>query len=145
MSEELSIISLITNAGLVVQAVISILLLASVISWGMIVQRSIFFMQAQRSLDSFEEEFWAGSDVSDIYRQGSQTISGGGEVGGMESIFRAGFKEFTGMQQQSTADSGAVMDGAQRSMRVALYREQEKKKKNLSFLATVCLALCGAL
>ena len=43
----------------------------------------------------------------------------------------------TGMQQQSMADSGAVMDGAQRSMRVALYREQDKLDKHLSFLATV--------
>ena len=55
MSEELSIISLIMEAGLVVKAVMLILLLASVISWGMIVQRSIFFMQAQRALDSFED------------------------------------------------------------------------------------------
>jgi biopolymer transport protein TolQ len=125
------------EAGLVVKAVMLILLLASVISWGMIVQRSIFFMQAQRALDSFEDEFWSGSDVSEIYKQGSQTISEGGEVGGMESIFRAGFKEFSSMRQQSTADSDAVMDGAQRSMRVALYREQDKLDKSLSFLATV--------
>jgi biopolymer transport protein TolQ len=137
VNDELSIISLILEAGLVVKAVMLILLLASLVSWGMIVQRSIFFMQAQRSLDSFEDEFWSGGDVSAIYKQGSQTISSDGEIAGMESIFRAGFKEFSRMQQQSNADSGAVMDGAQRSMRVALYREQDKLEKSLSFLATV--------
>ncbi len=137
MNEPLSIISLITEAGLVVQGVMLVLFLASVISWGMIIQRSLFFMQAKGQMDNFEDEFWSGGDVADIYRNGTTTIKEGGDVNGMENIFRAGYKEFSRMLQQSKADSDAVMDGAQRAMRVAVQREQDKLEKSLSFLATV--------
>jgi len=41
------------------------------------------------------------------------------------------------LRQQGTADKEAVMEGAQRAMRVAYSREEEKLEKHLSFLATV--------
>src|SRR5690606_17633916 len=55
---------------------------------------------------------------------------------GMEAVFRAGFKEFSRLRQQSR-DADAVMEGAQRAMRVAFSREQERLDMHLPFLATV--------
>ena len=55
----------------------------------------------------------------------------------MESIFRAGFKEFSRLTRQSGADAEAIMEGAQRAMRVAVAREEEALEKHLAFLATV--------
>ena len=54
----------------------------------------------------------------------------------METMFVAGFKEYTRLQEQD-ADGEFVMQGVQRAIRVALTREQEKLETHLSFLATV--------
>ena len=56
---------------------------------------------------------------------------------GWKSIFRAGFKEFSRLRQQAGVDPEAVMEGAQRAMRVATSREEEQMDKHLPFLATV--------
>ncbi|MCV6626270.1 MAG: protein TolQ [Cellvibrionaceae bacterium] len=133
--ESLSIWSLIANASLLVQAVMALLFLASIISWAMIVQRGLYQSKAKRSLDQFEREFWSGVDLNALFRQ-SNGRSADGKVDGVESIFRAGFKEFTRLRQQ-TGDADAVMEGTQRAMRVALAREEEKLEKSLPFLASV--------
>ena len=52
-------------------------------------------------------------------------------------IFHAGFKEFSRLRQQGSADPDAVMAGAERAMRVALAREEEYLNKHLPFLANV--------
>jgi biopolymer transport protein TolQ len=54
----------------------------------------------------------------------------------MESVFRAGFKEFTRLAKKKI-DSDAMMEACQRSMRVALSREEEAMEHGLPFLATV--------
>ncbi len=137
MNQELSVFDLINHASLTVQGVMVILLLASVASWFMIVQRFFYFRAARRAFNLFEEQFWSGMDLSQLFRQGSVKQEGGGSNVGTESIFRAGFKEFSRLRQQSGVDSDAVMEGAQRAMRVAMSREEEKMEKHLSFLATV--------
>ena len=136
MSDQLSIYHLIANASLLVQLVMLILFLASMASWAMIVQRILFFRGARKDLNSFENEFWSGVDLSQLYREGNPR-SEQGLSGGVENIFRAGFKEFTRLRQQSIADSDALMEGTQRAMRVAQSREEEKLDKHLPFLATV--------
>jgi len=133
VNQEVSILHLVSNASLTVQLVMSILLLASIISWFFIVQRALFFRGARQEMESFEQEFWSGIDLSQLFRQGG----GRGDTGGMENIFRSGFKEFSRLRQQVGPDPDAVMEGAQRAMRVAVSREQEKMDQHLPFLATV--------
>lgn len=133
-SESLSIISLIMNASLLVQFVMLILFMASVVSWIMIVQRGRYQRQAKARLIEFENTFWSGIDLHQLYRQGNQNAD---HQDGVESVFRAGFKEFSRLRQQGGADPDAVMEGTQRAMRVALAREEEKLEANLSFLASV--------
>lgn len=138
MSEPLSVWSLVVNAGLLVQAVMLILLLASVVSWMMIVQRFIYYAFAKRSFRAFEKQFWSGIDLNQLYREGnSKSDPGAAGFVGLESLFRSGFKEFTRLRQQVGADSDAVMEGTQRAMRVAMSREEEKLDIHLPFLATV--------
>lgn len=135
MNQEVSILHLVANASLTVQLVMSILLLASVISWFFIVQRALYFRAARQDMEAFEQEFWSGIDLSQLFRQGSGRADG--SSGGMENIFRSGFKEFSRLRQQVGPDPDAVMEGAQRAMRVAVSREQEKMDQHLPFLATV--------
>jgi len=135
VNESLSLWSLVANASILVQIVMLLLFAASVVSWTMIYQRTVFYMNAQRALDAFENDFWSGIDLGELYRKGTKKIEAG-NLDGVENIFRAGFKEFTRLSQQKTADADAVMEGTQRAMRVALSREEEKLEKHLPFLAS---------
>jgi len=129
----LSIWSLIAEASLVVQLVMLILLLASIVSWVMIFQRGMYQRKAKTAFHAFEQQFWSGIDLHQLFRQGN----GSNDSEGVENIFRAGFKEFTRLRQQTGVDPDAVMEGAQRAMRVALAREEEKLEAGLPFLASV--------
>ena len=133
MEQDLSIITLISQASLFVQAIMAILVLASLLSWYAIAQRVMYFSMAEREMKRFEAQFWSGGDLNTLYQEGSNKQ---GLAVGMESIFRAGFKEFSRMAQRNI-DSDAVMEGCQRAMRVAISREEEHMEKSLPFLATV--------
>lgn len=133
MDSELSVWYLIANAGLLVQLVMLLLVLASVMSWALIFQRFQVFRKARQAQLAFEERFWSGMDLGQLYRDVNANPT---PFSGMEAVFRAGFKEFSRLRQQSR-DADAVMDGAQRAMRVAFSREQERLEQHLPFLATV--------
>ena len=135
--DDLSVISLILNASFLVQSVMAILFVASVMSWIMIVQRGIFLHQAQSNFVEFEDTFWSGVDLEQLYQQLTIKAKEDGVTNGIENVFRAGFREFTRLTQTDKADPDAVMEGADRAMRVALSREDEKLGANLPFLANV--------
>ena len=137
MSDGISLIELIVNASFAVQLVMFILFLLSIISWVIIVQRWLVLSAARKGVFGFEQRFWSGMDLSQLYKEGTQMQQENIQVVGMENIFRAGFKEFMRLRQQGSIDGEAVMEGAQRAMRVAFSREEEKLEKNLPFLATV--------
>lgn len=130
----MSIWGLIANASLVVQLVMLILILASVFSWVVIFQRMQVLSNAKHIRNEFEDDFWSGMDLSQLYRK--ITVEKG-NVEGIESIFTAGIKEFTRLCQNSKIDPDAVMEGVQRAMRVALSKEEEKLDRHLPFLASV--------
>jgi len=135
--ENLSILALMTNASLLVQAVMAILFIASVISWIMIIQRGLFLGSAERSFRDFEDTFWSGVDLNKLYQELTDRALQSGHVDGIENVFRAGFREFNRLAQMDKADPDAVMEGTDRAMRVALSREDEKLSANLPFLASV--------
>ncbi|MDB3992937.1 protein TolQ [Gammaproteobacteria bacterium] len=137
MNEGISLIELILNASFAVQTVMLILFILSIVSWVIIVQRWLVLSSAQKGLFGFEQRFWSGMDLSQLYKEGSQMQQDNIPVVGMENIFRAGFKEFMRLRQQGSIDGEAILEGAQRAMRVAYSREEEKLEKHLSFLATV--------
>lgn len=138
MSEEnLSIVSLILNASLLVQLVMAILLIASVVSWVMIIQRGIYLRNAEVDYKNFEDTFWSGIDLNNLYRELSQLAQENGGTQGVENVFRAGFREFSRLNSGDSVDPDAVMEGTDRAMRVALSREEEKLSANLPFLASV--------
>ena len=137
MNDGISLIELILNASFAVQLVMFILFLLSIISWVIIVQRWLVLSAASKGVFGFEQRFWSGMDLSQLYKEGTQMQQENIQVVGMENIFRAGFKEFMRLRQQGSIDGEAVMEGAQRAMRVAYSREEEKLEKNLPFLATV--------
>ena len=134
---ELSPLQLIFNASPAVKFVMLILLLLSVVSWVMITQRWLVLSAAKKGVQNFEHRFWSGMDLSQLYKEGTEMQREDMQVVGMENIFRAGFKEFMRLRRQASVQRDAVMEGAQRAMRVAYSREEEKLEKHLPFLATV--------
>jgi biopolymer transport protein TolQ len=84
-------------------------------------------------MEDFEDYFWSGIDLRQLYGE----LSGADhDLSGMETLFVAGFKEYTRLSEQG-ADPDAVMQGVQRATRVALNREEERLEQHLPFLATV--------
>lgn len=134
MPNELPLLPLILNASPVVQAVMAILILASLASWSFIFSKYREIQRAEETTDEFEERFWSGIDLADLYRQLARDDY---ETEGLENIFLAGFKEFARLRQEPNIAPDAVMEGAQRVMRVSLNRELELLDQRLPFLATV--------
>ena len=134
MSTDMSFFHLIINASLVVQLVMLLLLVVSMISWTMIFRRRSALQEAREEADAFEERFWSGGDLSALFHEVSSNPE---HTIGMAGIFEAGFSEFARLRKQSGAEPRAVVEGAQRVMRVALSRETDDLETHLSFLATV--------
>ena len=135
MGSELSILDLVLHASLVVQLVLLTLVIASIVSWTMIFDRTWTLTRAHRAADAFEQRFWSGGDLSALYRDLSQDDKA---VSGLASIFRGGFKEYVRLRKgDDSGDTMAVIQGAERSMRVALSREMDRLDTHLPFLATV--------
>lgn len=134
MSNDLQIWQLILDASWLVKGVMALLLAASIASWAIIFNKRQVLARAESAADAFEERFWSGTDLTKLY----EGISGGHRSNsGMERIFDAGFAEFTRMRQQGRMTPSAMVEGAQRAMRIALTRETEDLEHRLNFLATV--------
>jgi biopolymer transport protein TolQ len=133
LTSDLSILHLILNASLLVQLVMLLLLVVSLISWSMIFIKRGTLQATRAAADLFEKRFWSGNDLNLLYEQ----VTRRPDPRGLEAIFEAGFKEFARLRKQTGVEPMAVLEGAQRTMRVALSREVEALEVNLSFLATV--------
>jgi len=134
MYAELSILDLVRHASVVVQLVLVVLVLASLASWTMIFDRSRVLRRARRAADDFEHRFWSGGDLSTLYKDLGQNEKA---LNGLAAIFRSGFKEYVRLRKGEDSEPMAVIQGTERSMRVALSREMDRLETNLAFLATV--------
>jgi biopolymer transport protein TolQ len=134
MHSDMSIITLVLNASALVQLVMFGLLVVSIIAWTMIFHKWRLLKKARFDADLFERRFWSGVDLVDLYKAVS---SQNRDSQGMASIFEAGFKEYAKLHKQIGMVPEAVLEGAQRAMRVSLYKEVEKAESGLSFFATV--------
>ena len=134
VSHDLTIVSMIVNASIVVKVVMAILLLASMLSWTYIFMKIFAIRRARRQADDFEREFWGGTDLVGLYQRAS---GGRYSATGMERIFEAGFKEFLKLKGRPGADISALLDGTRRAMKATYQRELDTLESHLSFLATV--------
>jgi len=134
MQNEMSIARLVLDASLVVQLVMLLLLLASVASWAVIIQKRRVLRQARANAENFEKEFWSGGDLNGLYKR----LSGRPEGKlGMSGIFEAGFREFSRLRKQDDLQASQIVEGSRRAMLVSQMREADRLEQNLSLLATV--------
>lgn len=134
MGGELSILHLVLGASPVVQAVMGLLLAASVVSWAIILRKRGMLRRAIEDSNRFERNFWSGGDLAAIYRE----LTGGGHAPqNMAGLFEAGFREFRRQARQPGAAASQVIESAQRAMRVAQMREVDRLEDGLATLATI--------
>ncbi len=132
MEADFSFFALFWRASFVVQLVMVLLLLASFRAWAIIIQKMLAYRQARAEADVFDEAFWSGEPLDELY-----TEIGAEPDGSSEKIFAAGMLEW----RRSHKADGGLIAGAQaridRSMDVAIAKEAEDLNKGLSFLASV--------
>jgi len=134
MNQDLSIIHLVLNASLVVQAVMLLLMVVSISSWAAIFRKLISLKKVKSQNEEFEREFWSGSSLNDLFGAASKRA---GHCGPMERIFASGMREYQKLRERRITDVGTLMDGARRAMRASFQREMDAVESNLSFLASV--------
>ncbi len=132
-STDLSFLSLVTHASVVVQLVMLILLLMSLLSWSYIFSKWVAIRRARRETDGFERNFWSGVDLNSLYQQRANKDTDGT---GMSRIFVAGFSEFLKLKKQGGLEPRDMMDSVQRAMRAEYQREVDRLEAHLAFLAT---------
>ena len=137
VTHDMSVLSLITGASVLVQLVMGGLLMCSIFSWYYIFLKIFTFKRASKQSDKFEKDFWSGGNLNELYQR---AVNSRDAAGTMERLFESGFSEFTKLRKQSGQGGqniAAVMDGTRRAMRATYQREMEVLESHLSFLASV--------
>ncbi|HWY26173.1 MAG TPA: protein TolQ [Nevskia sp.] len=129
----MSLIQLVFQASILVQLILSLLVLASVLSWAVIIGKRALLSRTHKDAVNFENRFWSGGTLADLY-EGLRRERKADE--GITQIFRAGYEEYT-RQQGSRVAADDALAAVQRQMRVAQAREIERLEGGLALLATV--------
>ncbi|MGI9478589.1 MAG: protein TolQ [Hyphomicrobiaceae bacterium] len=127
----MSFLELFLEAHIVVQAVMVGLLLASVLCWAIVIEKSFAFRRARREADDFEGLFWSGQSLEELYAGLSRerNIS-------MAALFVAAMREWKRSVESSRA-FGGIQLRVEKVMDVTISREMERLERRLLFLATV--------
>ena len=131
--DDISVLNLFLDAGLVVKTVMIILLIASLLTWIVIVERYNFYKKIKLINDSFLDRFWSGEDLNTLY---SELENHEGPLFGSLGVFKSAFKEFLQISKNKEITE-LDLEGINRCMRVAIASDEEEMNKHLPFLANV--------
>ena len=123
MNTDMNVWSLISEATLVVQLVMALLLIASIASWVIIFAKRTALARFEKRSREFEERFWSGADAGELYERISNERNA---AEGQERLFEAGFREFQRLREDSGTSPDTLAAGARRAMRVARTREIDR-------------------
>ncbi len=131
---DMNILDLFLKASLLVQLIMLILIGFSIVSWAIIIQRTRILNAAAKEAVTFEDKFWSGIDLTRLYQESQLHRD---ELTGTEQIFYSGFKEFARLHRANGHAPNSLIEGATRSMRIAINRELEALENHIPFLGTV--------
>ena len=130
--EEISVLNLFLQAGIVVKVVMILLFVASILSWIVIVERYKFFRKIKNENNVFLKKFWSGKDLSILHKE----IQDKKVLYGSMNLFKNSYDEFH--QIESEAENVEVdLESINRTMRVSIASDEEEMNKHLPFLANV--------
>jgi len=131
-STKLSLITLFANADIVVQVVMLGLLLASVWVWAIVVDKFLLYRRTKRSMDQFEQTFWSGHSLEELYRNQSAR-----PAHSMGALFVAAMREWKRSVEGTSRAIGGLQMRIEKVMDVTIAREIERLERHLLVLATV--------
>jgi biopolymer transport protein TolQ len=134
IGSDLSFFSLIWEASLPVQAVMLILVIASMASWKIIYLKIKTLKMAEQNTDDFEKIFWSGGSLSNLYE--SVSIKPPKDMLGLPMIFKAGYKEYISNKNTGALDKKSI-ESVRRAMSASYNREVDTIDRHLPFLASV--------
>lgn len=129
---DLSLFALFWAADWVVKAVMLGLLVASVWSWAIIIEKSMMYNRVQRSMNKFEKTFWSGQSLEELYQRLSDT-----DPQGMGAVFVAAMKEWKRSHEQGASSYVGVQQRLEKVLDITIGRESDRMESRLGFLATV--------
>ena len=128
----ISMLEMFMSASLIVQVVMVGLLVASVWSWTIIFSKIFLFRRARRETDKFEQLFWSGQSLEELYGTMSR-----GKTESMASLFVAAMREWKRTMEGNPRTLGGIQMRVEKVMDVTIAREMERLDRSLLFLATV--------
>ena len=130
--DDISVLNLFLEAGLVVKIVMLLLFIASILSWIVIVERYNFFNKIKNLNSNFLQKFWNGEDLDKLYKE----ISSDDSMYGAMSLFKNSFDEYKSMNFDQN-NNELDLESINRTMRVSIASDEEEMNKHLPFLANV--------
>ena len=127
-----SFIQLFVQAHIVVKLVMIGLMLASVWSWAIIVEKLFAFRRARSEADRFEQMFWSGQSLEELYTGMSR-----GKTFSMAALFVSAMREWKRSVEGNIRALGGIQLRVEKVMDVTISREMERLDRRLLFLATV--------
>ncbi len=127
-----SLFGLFMQAGWIVKSVMIGLLLASIWTWAIIIDKVLLYARTRRQLDRFEEVFWSGRSLEDLYRSLSDKTPTG-----MGALFVSAMREWKKSFERNAASSIGLQARIEKVMDVSLARELDRLERRLGFLASV--------
>jgi biopolymer transport protein TolQ len=136
VQHDMSLLGLFWQAGLLVKSVMIFLILCSIWSWAIIIEKWVMIRSIKSQTASFEKLFWSGQSLEDLYDRIK-----GRETHPIAAIFAAAMHEWTARNKQSIAQNSSLRVGIKervgQAMQVATNKSMDVIESNLSFLATV--------
>ncbi|QGM47790.1 protein TolQ [Methylocystis heyeri] len=132
---EITVWGMFWGAHIVVKTVMIGLLLASVWCWAIIIDKVLLLRRTRRAMDRFDEAFWSGNSLDDLYSKASER-----PTTGLSSLFVAAMREWKRSIQNPHASFMGLQTRIDKVLDVSIGREVEKLEANLLVLATVASA-----
>jgi biopolymer transport protein TolQ len=132
---ETSFFATITHSGPIAFFVLLVLLVFSVVSWGIILLKWLAIRQAQKASVEFLETFWQSKKLDDIFQRSEEMTTSP-----VAQVFRAGYQELVKVKQREEKDEKGLLggtDNVERSLRRASGSEMTELGRLVPFLATV--------
>ena len=123
------------QAGFIVKLVMLGLLAASVWTWAIVVDKSVSYGRARRQLDSFEQVFWSGQSLEELYRDLASK-----PVNDMAAVFVAAMREWKRSFENGGRSVASLSQRIDKVLDVTIQRETERLESKLLVLSTIASA-----
>ena len=132
IAHDMSLLSLFWQAHFVVKLVMMGLLVASVWCWAIIIDKTLLYTRTKRAMDRFEEVFWSGQSLEELYRSLVNR-----PATGLAAVFVAAMREWKRSFEGSGRSVQSLSQRIDKVLDVTIQREVERLEGRLMILASI--------